>query len=143
MSKVHRVRLEPPAPVSFTEHISAFTAAVDFSEPAILLLFASHLILLLVALRVREGGLSQILLFAYLIAACFALGRVNEWLRGNWQWVVGQNYFDESGLFLSVLIGLPYLSICFLLVVLCKQIFSLKRNFTEIVALAKRKEKHD
>ena len=117
MSKAHRIRLEPPTPSSLSDHIAAFLSAVDFSEPAILLLLASHVVLFAVALRVREGGVGHGVLFGYLIGACFGMTYVNRVLGRNWEKVVRQNYFDESGVFLSVMVGLPYLGICLMLVV--------------------------
>ena len=128
-----------PRPKGLWENAEAFWTAVDFTEPAIAGVLVGHAVLLLLAFRVRESSWGHTLLFAYLISSCFLLTSLNDYLRTHWASFFAQNYFDESGLFLCLLVGFPYLLLCFFLLVLCTQTCSLVRNYRLLRSVGKAK----
>lgn len=137
MSRKAPIRLEMPRPKGLWEHIEAFWTAVDFTEPAIAAILVGHAVLLLLAIRARESSWGHTLLFAYLISSCFLLSSLNDYLRTHWASFFSQNYFDESGLFLCLLVGFPYLLICFFLLVFGIQMCSLVRNYRLLRSMGK------
>ena len=139
MSRSKPIRLTLPQPMGLWDHLEAFYTAVDFQEPAVLGILLGNLGLLLLAVKVRNSAWGHIALFAYLLGACFLLSTVNEYLQTHWQGYFSQNYFDDSGLFLCLLVGCPYLLICLFLLVKDMQSCSLLRNYHSLRGLSKSK----
>ena len=131
------IRLEMPKPLGLWDNIEAFWSAVDFTEPAIVGIVVGHVALVLLAVKARECSWGHTLLFLYLISSCFLLTSLNDYLRTHWSSFFSQNYFDESGLFLCLLVGFPYLLICFFLLVDCRQVCSLVRNLKLLRGMGK------
>ena len=120
--------LIPSQPETFTEHIEAFVTAINFSEPLLLAILTTDVLLFISSVCVRSQTKRSVLLFGQLFY-CLALGPINDYCRQSWQRIATQNYFDPHGLFLSILVGLPVLLNCFII---------LMKSLTETIRLLAR-----
>jgi hypothetical protein len=104
-------------PSTLPEHITAFTSAVDFSEPFILGLLAFDLSFwLCVLVSIWRPRLQTPLFFgALLLAGC--LEWINNACARHWRLLAKQNYFDQHGLFFSVMLGAPLVVGAFVILV--------------------------
>lgn len=110
-------QLEFAAPESFREHLEAFLSAVDFSEPFILFTLAFHVLVFLLVIRTREYIKVQYFIFMGCLGICIYLEKLNVYFNENWRNYASQNYFDESGAFMSIFYGIPILGNCVLIIV--------------------------
>lgn len=101
------------APATFMEHMAAFKAAVDWSEPWIKGLMVFHLVMLLVFLRLKNNEDAQTGIFMVLCALVMFSERINGICAANWRSFSTQNYFDERGTFAVTMWSGPLLSILF------------------------------
>ncbi|KAJ1387838.1 Transmembrane protein [Sesbania bispinosa] len=92
-------------------------------EPWLMGLLAFHVGLLLVAIISRKNTNFQMFLFLLTLAGVYLAERLNSFLGKNWKSFSGQNYFDPSGLFMSVLWSGPLLVIA--MIILINTLFSL------------------
>ncbi|CAG9311620.1 unnamed protein product [Blepharisma stoltei] len=131
-------KVEFQKPEGFYENVEAFLYAVDITEPFILAIFASHLFFFLLIILFRKNSRIIMFIFVFLLGLCYILETINTYLNQNWQSLVKQNYFDKSGLFVCIMIGIPCLvNSCLIVVIsICSTISSL----TEFVKLKKQKK---
>eukprot|EP01084_Bolivina_argentea_P102651 183884_1 len=89
------------------EHINAFIHAVDWTEYWLLLLILFELLLLGFTVKTQQNWAIQSVLFilTFIIVTCAQY--INQWCFNNWQLFANQNYFDPSGLFITVILSLP------------------------------------
>ncbi|KAL3845601.1 hypothetical protein ACJIZ3_003004 [Penstemon smallii] len=99
------------------ENFMGFFHAIDWKEPWLIGLISFHVLLLLVAFMSRRNINFQMLLFLLSLGGVYLAERLNRFLAGNWKSFAGQNYFDQQGLFLSVLWSGPLLVIAILILV--------------------------
>lgn len=67
-----------------------------------------HALLFMIVLKARKNPNIQFTLLAIFCALIFSMRNINDYLRDHWKelgWT--QNYFDESGLFLTVVVSGP------------------------------------
>lgn len=94
------------------EHFDAFRSAINWREPFILALLGAQVVIFLLCLLVsrRGGGVAPRLIAMLLIAG---LVRSADWLNSygaeNWQQFATQNYFDQRGIFVSIMLCGPLL----------------------------------
>ncbi|KAL3503948.1 hypothetical protein ACH5RR_033789 [Cinchona calisaya] len=100
-----------------------FFHAIDWTEPWLMCLVAFQVVLLLVAIISRKNINFQMFLFLLALAGVYLAERLNSILADNWKCFATQNYFDQQGLFLSVLWSGPLLVVA--IVVLVNTLFSL------------------
>ncbi|KAJ1418350.1 Transmembrane protein [Sesbania bispinosa] len=105
------------------DNFMGFFHAIDWKEPWLMGLLAFHVGLLLVAIISRKNTNFQMLLFLLTLAGVYLAERLNSFLGKNWKSFSGQNYFDPSGLFMSVLWSGPLLVIA--MIILINTLFSL------------------
>jgi|688.fasta_scaffold829451_1 hypothetical protein len=109
--------LEFATPQTFSEHVEAFFAAVDFSEPLIIVTLGFHMLMLLLVIKTRDYIKVQYFIFMGLLGLCLYLQQFNIYMNENWSKYATQNYFDEQGAFVSLFYGMPILAICVLIIV--------------------------
>ena len=96
-------------PKNFVEDVSAFVAAVDWSERWIQLLLAGHLILWFTTVWTRRRFSWQSLTFFVVCSFVWSSEMLNTYARANWERFSTQNYFDSHGFFISVMFSGPLL----------------------------------
>ncbi|GLT58769.1 hypothetical protein SLA2020_316370 [Shorea laevis] len=114
------------------DNFMGFFHAIDWKEPWLMGLLAFHFVLLIIALLSRKNTNFQMCLFLLALAGVYLAERLNKVLSDNWKRFATQNYFDPSGLFLSVLWSGPLLVIAIIILVntlfnLCYMIVRWKR----------------
>mmetsp|Transcript_27752 Transcript_27752/g.31907 ORF Transcript_27752/g.31907 Transcript_27752/m.31907 type:complete len:176 (+) Transcript_27752:48-575(+) len=91
------------------ENAKDFFAAVDFSEPFVIGLITFHIIICIVLWKTRKNLTVQMGFQLCLLGLCQCTEYINSFLSQHWELLAGQNYFDESGFFLSMTFQLPLL----------------------------------
>jgi hypothetical protein len=124
-------KLEFPKPEGLWENIEAFFTAVDIHENFNRALIAFHLACFGLVIATKKRHNLQLVVFCLLLGICYFLENLNEYLAGNWKKYTSQNYFDKSGLFVCIMIGLPALCNCLLVMV-----FSMSNTFQSLTQLA-------
>ncbi|XP_065164849.1 transmembrane protein 18 [Atheta coriaria] len=94
----------------------AFIWSIDWKDPWIIALFTFHITVTLMALLTRNYGNLQALLFFFLLLLVYFSESINEIASTNWSVFSRQQYFDSSGLFISVVFSIPILLNCMLMV---------------------------
>ncbi|GKV09030.1 hypothetical protein SLEP1_g20590 [Rubroshorea leprosula] len=114
------------------DNFMGFFHAIDWKELWLMGLLAFHFVLLIITLLSRKNTNFQMCLFLLSLAGVYLAERLNKVLSNNWKRFATQNYFDPSGLFLSVLWSGPLLVIAIIILVntlfnLCYMIVRWKR----------------
>ena len=125
------LKLEFPKPEGLWENIEAFFTAVDIHESFNRIIILFHATCFVLAIATRNAHNLQLLLFLLLLALCYFLETLNSYLSENWKSFTSQNYFDKSGLFVCIMIGLPALCNCLLIM-----LYSIRNTFTSLTHLA-------
>ncbi|XP_027922793.1 transmembrane protein 18-like [Vigna unguiculata] len=94
-----------------------------FQEPWLMGFVGFHVVLLLVVIISRKKTNFQMFLFLLTLVGVYLAERLNRIMGKNWKSFSGQNYFDPSGLFMSVLWSGPLLIIS--MIILINTLFSL------------------
>lgn len=105
------------------DNFIGFFYAIDWKEPWLMALLGFHVVLLLVTIISRKKTNFQMFLFLLTLAGVYLAERLNRFLGKNWKSFSSQNYFDPSGLFMSVLWSGPLLVIS--MIILINTLFSL------------------
>ncbi|KAK7316373.1 hypothetical protein VNO77_35372 [Canavalia gladiata] len=105
------------------DNFMGFFHAIDWKEPWLMGLLAFHIVLLLVVIISRKNTNFQMFLFLLTLVGVYLAESLNRILGKNWKSFSGQNYFDPSGLFMSVLWSGPLLVIA--MIILINTLFSL------------------
>lgn len=120
-SKKMREAAGPDAWRQAYEMWMGFYQAVDWTERWIQCLLGFHVVVLAIALITRKSETAQMVIFALCMCLAFGAERINTLARDNWKAFSTQDYFDERGLFISVMLSGPLL--CILIVVLVNFLF--------------------
>lgn len=96
--------------------VQGFYKAVDWSERWIQCLLGFHVVTLALAIATRKSESAQMVIFFVCMILAFGAERINALAHENWRTFSTQDYFDEKGLFISVMMSGPLL--CILIVVL-------------------------
>lgn len=105
------------------DNFLGFFHAIDWKEPWLLGLLTFHVLLLLMIIVSRKNTNFQMFLFLLALAGVYLAERLNSILGENWKSFSSQNYFDPSGVFMSVLWSGPLLA--FSMIILINTLFSL------------------
>eukprot|EP00483_Globobulimina_turgida_P010872 UN10893 len=102
-----RIVLNLQKDMTFWDHTNAFINAVDWAEYWLLSLLLFELLLLGFTIYTQQNWAVQSVLFivTFIIVSCAQY--INEWCFNNWETFSNQNYFDRSGLFITVILSLP------------------------------------
>ena len=122
------------ARTEMAKEYSAFTAAVDWEDTWITGLLAFHgtlWVVLILSWFVGVGPNFKIGFFTLIAALCGSGSFLNSAAADNWEAFSGQNYFDERGVFMSVMWSVPLLVLLFvvlmtILIDLCKMMVAVK-----------------
>jgi len=106
-------------PQSTWENVQAFRSAILWSEPFILSLLAFHvLVIFAMFYAVRRGGIrSQFAVLGSIFAIVRMAERLNLLGSQHWERIATQDYFDSSGVFVSLMVCAPLLVISMVMLV--------------------------
>ncbi|KAI3835559.1 hypothetical protein MKW98_027471 [Papaver atlanticum] len=113
-----RVGLQPAV-----DNFLGFFHAIDWKETWLMALLSFHVALLLTIILSRKNTNIQTGLFLVALVGVYFAENMNTFLGSNWKSFAGQNYFDNRGVFLSVLWSGPLLVIS--IIILVNMLFSL------------------
>ena len=131
-------------PQTFLEHLQAFKAAINWSEPFILCLIAFHVLvftftLTMVFKKTPTNPTFQLIFLATITIICRMAGRINTYGQQHWEdWGITQNYFDSQGFFVAVCLCVPLMISC--LIVLIKLLFEAGSLFIEVNRMKLKKQ---
>ncbi|AQK86357.1 Transmembrane protein 18 [Zea mays] len=114
------------------DNLRAFIRAVDWTEPWLMCLMAFHVVLLLTAVGFRRNANFQLFLLFLAYSGVYLAEKMNRYLGENWKSFTSRNYFDRSGVFISVvwsgpLIVISIVSVISSLIALCRLMVKWKR----------------
>ena len=103
--------LEQVSPQSFSDSVNAFRSAITWNEPFIIGLVSFHILALFTTLYVtKRGGVSSgMVLLVFLAGIVRSAEYLNKYGANNWEQFATQNYFDENGVFISIMLCAPLL----------------------------------
>jgi len=128
-------------PQTVMEHIHAFSAAVTWREPFVIGLVSLQVVLLLCTIvAIRSQSLwGRMTLFLLMVALSRAAEWINTHLYSHFdQYGISQNYFDASGLFMTVLMCGPMMLYCMAL--LLSFVWESKNLLVEVKRMELRKK---
>ncbi|XP_071482341.1 transmembrane protein 18-like [Diadema antillarum] len=95
----------------------SFIKHIDWTEPWLLSLVAFHLFCLIITIITRKYNNFQIILFLIMLLMIYLSEYLNEYAAKHYRMFSRLQYFDSSGLFISVVYNIPLLINC--LVMIC------------------------
>ena len=105
-AKQKGMKFEEP---SFYSNAMGFYHAVDWKEPWIRAILCFHVILLILAVATRKYSTFQFGLIVAICALIYFAETFNSYGAKNWQTFSTQDYFDQNGVFASVIFSSPLL----------------------------------
>ncbi|XP_058833662.1 transmembrane protein 18 [Topomyia yanbarensis] len=93
-----------------------FLQNIDWFDPWLIGLIAFHICITSTALLTRNCGNFQVFLFLVLLLLVYFSESINEYAAINWRIFSKQQYFDDKGLFISIVFSVPILLNCMLMV---------------------------
>ncbi|XP_072029206.1 transmembrane protein 18-like [Amphiura filiformis] len=100
----------------------AFLKQIDWTEPWLIILNVFHIVCLLFTFCTAKYFNVQVVYFLLLLLLIYMSENINEWASQNYKLFARLQYFDSSGLFISVVLCVPVLINC--LVILCLWIYT-------------------
>lgn len=122
---------------SILSQFQAFRHAITWSEPFILSLIAFQVVMLILSVyvsRPNAGLPPQLGLMLFIAVLVRSTEYLNQYASVHWQEFATQNYFDPSGLFLSIMLCGPLLVDAFIM------LFRLLREASTLLVQVKRNE---
>ncbi|KAJ0409876.1 hypothetical protein P43SY_005770 [Pythium insidiosum] len=107
---------------------------VDWTEPLIVGLLATHAVLLATVFWTRHQHTVQFALFLSIMLLLFMTQRLNAWAREHWRLFATQQYFDERGVFMAIFYAAPLLAIGFF------QLLLTMKSLVSMLIIVKRAE---
>lgn len=104
-------------PVGVVEHVEAFAAAVDWTEPFVASLLAFHAAAWLAAYLGRRSVGVRAALLCLAMAVVAAGERLNGLGSRRWREFARQDYFDPGGVFFTLLVSVPLALLSFAILV--------------------------
>lgn len=83
-----------------------------------------HVCLLLLSVLTRHVFGAQAVLFFLLLAIVYGAETLNRLGAEHWKHFSRQQYFDSSGMFFSLIVSMPLLSICLVIMVSSQLVIS-------------------
>ncbi|GMJ02184.1 Arabidopsis Transmembrane Protein 18 [Hibiscus trionum] len=99
------------------DNFIGFFHAIDWKEPLLASLLTFHVVLLIVTIFSRKNTNFQMCLFLLTLLGVYFAESLNKFLGDNWKKFATQNYFDPSGVFLSVVWSGPLLTIAIIILI--------------------------
>lgn len=96
-------------PETSWEQLQAFVAAVNWNEKLIVGLICMHIMLLLIFIFFRRNMDIQVVLFLFISVSVYFSENINRFGAAHWREFATQNYFDYSGVFMSIFFAAPML----------------------------------
>ncbi|CAD6333726.1 unnamed protein product [Miscanthus lutarioriparius] len=100
------------------DNLRAFICAVDWTEPWLMCLMAFHVVLLLTAVGFRRNANFQLFLLFLAYSGVYLAEKMNRYLGEHWKSFTSRNYFDRSGVFISVVWSGPLIFISIISVII-------------------------
>lgn len=97
--------------------IHGFINAIDWTEPWLLCLLSSYVLLLIIVVSTRRQVNLQTAIFLLSLAGIYFAERINGIASRNWRHFASQDYFDSHGVFMSTLFSGPLLVISIVVLV--------------------------
>lgn len=112
-------RVSQAAPVSFIDNLNAFRSAITWNEPFIMGLIALHIIaFVLTIFAIKKCGMgSRMLVLTVMAGLVRSAEWFNEYGSKNWEKFASQNYFDDKGVFISIMMSGPLLMMAFFMLI--------------------------
>jgi hypothetical protein len=101
------IRLADQPEPDFWEVASAFLYEIDWTEPWLMGLVIFHVVTFCLILMLRQHEYIQAGIFVTIGLLALSAEHLNEWAAANWKSFAGQQYFDSSGVFISVVLSCP------------------------------------
>ena len=117
---------------TFYDAVMGFYHAVNWNQRWLQLLLASHVVVLILMLWTRKRFEIQVGIFSFICVCGLLAQPLNGYLKDRWTQFADQDYFDENGLFISVVFSGPLLVIGFI------QVISLLVHSSTLMIEAKR-----
>lgn len=108
------IRKHSRAPRDAWESFEGFRHAIDWTEPFIQGIITFHILMITLVLLTRKKIEFQFILFLFSCSIVFFAESINYWCAFNWRSFTRQNYFDEHGVFMSIMVSMPLLVIAFI-----------------------------
>ena len=106
------------APTNSIEALEAFIAAIQWNQPFFYALLITYTILLIISITIRHYSILQFILLVLCFLGVLLSESLNEWLSMDDHWSstlqLSNNYFDNGGIFISVVWSLPLAIIAFI-----------------------------
>lgn len=107
-------------PKNLSERLNAFRHAINWTEPLLLGIIGFQIFMFLVTLWVSRRGRSmeaRLAVMVFIAAIVKCAQRINSYAAQRWEQIATQNYFDQGGIFMSILFCAPLLIDCFIMLV--------------------------
>mmetsp|Transcript_34315 Transcript_34315/g.55496 ORF Transcript_34315/g.55496 Transcript_34315/m.55496 type:complete len:161 (+) Transcript_34315:57-539(+) len=108
------MRKETPLDVA-----KGFAKAVDWSEPWLIALLVAEFAILAAVIATRKRPNFQIFSFLSILLLVYNAEPINSYCSQHWKSFATQPYFDQRGLFISVVFSGPLLLISSIQIMLC------------------------
>ncbi|GKY93261.1 hypothetical protein MPSEU_000293700 [Mayamaea pseudoterrestris] len=105
-------------PTTFKEQVDAFRYAINWTEPLLTSIIGFQVVMFLLTLWVsRRGRSMEVRLILMVLVGALVKGaqRLNSYGAQHWEKVATQNYFDQGGIFMTILVCAPLLVDCFIM----------------------------
>eukprot|EP01039_Chlorochromonas_danica_P010225 gene10225-11319_t len=142
------IRKHSRAPRDAWESFEGFRHAIDWTEPFIQGILTFHIILLTLVFFTRKNVEIQFLIFILACGIVFFAENINFWAALHWRELTRQNYFDEHGVFMSIMVSMPLLVIAFiqlvnLLTIVSSELITTKRKEIQQKLKAQKKQQEE
>ncbi|XP_035231021.1 transmembrane protein 18-like isoform X2 [Stegodyphus dumicola] len=97
-------------------NLITFLKEIDWTEPWLIGLLIFHAIITILTVVTRHHGNFQGAFFFSLLLLVFCSSNINELAAKNWKYFARQQYFDSSGMFISIVFSSPILLNCLVMV---------------------------
>mmetsp|Transcript_7150 Transcript_7150/g.19923 ORF Transcript_7150/g.19923 Transcript_7150/m.19923 type:complete len:281 (-) Transcript_7150:124-966(-) len=116
MGDIFEGQMGPQTPM---EHVAAFRAAIDWTEPLIVGLVVFQVVMfgLTVALIKRGGTATRFGMLVFIAVLVRLAERINAYAGNRWEDIATQNYFDTNGVFVLIFLAVPLLLDCVIMLV--------------------------
>ena len=101
------------------ENFDAFRSAITWKEPFILTIVVFQIVMLLCTFMLtrRCGMTFRLLILSFMAGIVRSAEWFNKYGSRNWEQFATQNYFDEKGIFISIMVSAPLLMMTFLMLI--------------------------
>ena len=116
MGDIFQGQMGPQTPM---EHLQAFRAAIDWTEPLIVGLLIFQLVMFACTVMVikRSGTASRLGLLVFIAIVVRLAERINAYAGARWEDIATQNYFDTNGIFVLIFLAVPLVLDCVVMLV--------------------------